>query len=97
MDSMAKRIASMDEKVHNGEGKVTIVKKMKENNPSMYEECMWQYAEMANGGKADDGTGTLIRDSYYAGYPDAFFFRVLSGLGEFERFVKECNPSIGIP
>ena len=79
------------------EEKIKLYRVMKENNLSMYEEVMWQYAEMANGGKANDGAGTLIRDQYYSGYPDSFFFRVLSGLGEFERFVKEANPSIGIP
>ena len=79
------------------ENKIEFYKKMKENSPSLYNEAMWQYADMANGGRGHDGNTTFIRDSYYPGYPDSFFFRVLSGLGEFERFVKECNPSVGIP
>lgn len=53
---------------------------------SLYEEAMWQYADMANGGRAHDGANTFIRDQYYPGYPDEFFMQVLSGLGEFERY-----------
>lgn len=53
---------------------------------SMYEEAMWQYADMANGGRGHDGLDTFIRDQYYKGYPDEFFMQVLSGLGEFERY-----------
>ena len=53
---------------------------------SLYEEAMWQYADMANGGRAHDGLNTYIRDQYYQGYPDEFFMQVLSGLGEFERY-----------
>ena len=53
---------------------------------SLYEESMWHYADMANGGRAHDGNSTFIRDEYYPGYPDEFFMQVLSGLGEFERY-----------
>ncbi len=55
-------------------------------NSSLYRDAMWQYAEMAHGGTAMDGQ-TCIRDEYYPGYPDEFFFRVLSGLGEFDRYL----------
>jgi len=34
---------------------------------------------------------------YYSGYPDQFFFMVLSGLGEFEKFCKTGPSPIGIP
>ena len=53
---------------------------------SLYEESMWHYADMANGGRAHDGNNTFIRDKYYSGYPDGFFMQVLSALGEFERY-----------
>ena len=65
---------------------VTNYKEMRTSSPSMYEECMWQYADMANGGRAHDGLDTFLRDQYYQGYPDEFFVLVLSGLGEFERY-----------
>ena len=65
---------------------VANYREMRNSSPSMYEECMWQYADMANGGRAHDGLDTFLRDQYYQGYPDEFFVLVLSGLGEFERY-----------
>ena len=66
---------------------VSNYKEMREGSGrSLYEEAMWQYADMANGGRAHDGMNTYLRDQYYQGYPDAFFMQVLSGLGEFERY-----------
>ena len=59
---------------------------MKETNRSLYEESMWQYADMANGGRGHDGHQTYLRDRYYKGYPDRFFFLVLSALGEFDKY-----------
>ena len=75
---------------------------MRVANPgnSMYEQAMWQYAEMAHGGdggptgKSDNST---IREDYYPNHPDEFFFLVLSGLGEFERYMKSSTYPIGIP
>lgn len=72
-------------------GEVTRIVKnyreMRENSYSnLYDEAMWQYADMANGGRAHDGANTFIRDQYYHGYPDEFFMQVLSGLGEFDRY-----------
>ena len=61
-------------------------RKMREDHTSLYNEAMWSYADMANGGRAHDGNETYIRDEYYRGYPDEFFVLVLSGLGEFERY-----------
>ena len=62
-------------------------KEMRENSySSLYDEAMWQYADMANGGRGHDGNTTFIRDQYYQGYPDKFFMLVLSGLGEFDRY-----------
>ena len=58
----------------------------KKDYANMYEEAMWQYADMANGGRGHDGLNTFLRDEYYKGYPDEFFMQVLSGLGEFERY-----------
>ena len=63
----------------------------------MYEESMWQFAEMAHGGRGFDGNRTYIRDEYYSGYPNEFFFQVLSQLGEFERYLKVAGEHIGIP
>ena len=68
-------------------------REMKTQSPSMYEECMWQYAEMANGGRAHDGLDTFLRDKYYKGYPDRFFFLVLSALGEFEKYTQVAGES----
>jgi len=75
---------------------------MRTNIPgsSMYEQAMWQYAEMAHGG--DGGpTGALnggtIREQYYPDHPDEFFFLVLSGLGEFERYMRTSKLNLGIP
>ena len=65
---------------------VNNYREMREGNSSMYEEAMWQYADMATGGRAHDGLNTFLRDEYYQGYPDEFFMQVLSGLGEFERY-----------
>ena len=65
---------------------VTNYREMRKNAPHIYREAMWQYADMANGGGADDGTGTMIRTEYYKGYPNSFFVMVLSALGEFERY-----------
>lgn len=66
---------------------VSNYREMRENSYSnLYDEAMWQYADMANGGRAHDGANTFIRDQYYEGYPDEFFMQVLSGLGEFERY-----------
>ena len=62
-------------------------------NSSLYRGAMYQYAEMAHGGKAYDGD-TCVRDEYYPGYPDEFFFRVLSGLGEFELYMKAAAEAI---
>ena len=67
---------------------------------SMYRETMWQYADMAHGG--DGGpTGkndnTTIRGEYYPDHPNEFFFMVLSGLGEFELYMKSSTQPIGIP
>ena len=61
-------------------------REMRQGGSSLYEEAMWQYADMANGGRGHDGLDTFIRDQYYPGYPDEFFMQVLSGLGEFERY-----------
>lgn len=61
-------------------------KEMRKGGSSLYEDAMWQYADMANGGRAHDGLDTYLRDEYYQGYPDEFFMLVLSGLGEFERY-----------
>jgi len=69
-------------------------------NPRMYNEAMWQYADMANGGNGGliDSSGTKsIRSEYYAAHPDRFFFEVLSCLGEFERYIKSQGTTIGIP
>ncbi|MEC7288444.1 MAG: hypothetical protein VXU42_07120, partial [Verrucomicrobiota bacterium] len=58
---------------------------------SMYREAMWQYADMAHGGdggptgKSDNST---IRGDFYPNHPNEFFFMVLSGLGEFELYMK---------
>ena len=66
---------------------VTNYREMREKDyASLYEEAMWQYADMANGGRGHDGLNTFVRDQYYKGYPDEFFMQVLSGLGEFERY-----------
>ena len=65
---------------------VTNYREMRKGGSSLYEEAMWQYADMANGGRGHDGLDTFIRDQYYRGYPDEFFMQVLSGLGEFERY-----------
>ena len=67
---------------------------------SMYEQAMWQYAEMAHGG--DGGptgelNGRTIRENYYPDHPDEFFFLVLSGLGEFERYMRASKLNLGIP
>ena len=65
---------------------------MRTHSPHMYEETMWQYADMATGGTGDptnfkNGKAqSTIRDEYYPGYPDMWFFQVLSALGEFERY-----------
>lgn len=67
---------------------VANYKEMRDTNPSLYREAMWQYADMANGGMGHDGFQTYIRDQYYKGYPDEFFVLVLSGLGEFEKYVQ---------
>ena len=66
---------------------VTNYREMREKDyASLYEESMWHYADMANGGRAHDGNDTFIRDKYYPGYPDEFFMQVLSALGEFDRY-----------
>ena len=70
---------------------------MRDNGSDMYEESMWQYADMAHGGRGFDGNRTYIRDEYYPGYPNDFFFQVLSQLGEFERYLKVAGDPIGIP
>ena len=71
------------------------------NSPnSLYEEAMWQYAEMANGGDGGptgSSDGGTIRSEYYTNHPNEFFFMVLSGLGEFERYMKCAATPIGIP
>ena len=72
----------------------------KPSGASMYREAMWQYADMAHGG--DGGpTGNLdnstIRSDYYPNHPNEFFFMVLSGLGEFELYMKSSAQPIGIP
>ena len=66
---------------------------MKDLGPvnSMYRETMWQYGDMAHGG--DGGPtgspdGKTIREEYYPGYPDKFFFEVLSLLGESETYLS---------
>ena len=69
----------------------------KPHSIDMYEESMWQFAEMAHGGRGVDGNQTYIRDEYYSGYPNEFFFQVLSQLGEFERYLKVAGEPIGIP
>ncbi len=81
---------------------VESYRKMKKNVPgsSMYREAMWQYANMAHGGdggptgNVDGGT---IRGKYYDNHPNEFFFMVLSGLGEFELYMKSGSDPIGIP
>lgn len=65
---------------------VNNYREMRKGGSSLYEDAMWQYADMANGGRAHDGMNTYLRDQYYQGYPDSFFVQVLSGLGEFERY-----------
>lgn len=67
---------------------VSNYKEMRATNPSLYNEAMWQYADMANGGRGHDGHETYIRDQYYKGYSNDFFVLVLSGLGEFEKYVQ---------
>lgn len=70
---------------------------------SMYEEAMWQYAEMAHGGNGgpagvpgvDDSK--TIRSEFYPDHPNEFFFLVLSGLGEFERYMRASKLNLGIP
>ena len=61
-------------------------KNMEQFGSSMIHEVKWQYADMANGGRAHDGLNTYLRDEYYQGYPDDFFMQVLSCLGEFDRY-----------
>ena len=66
---------------------VTNYREMRANSRSnLYDEAMWNYADMANGGRAHDGNDTFLRDKYYQGYPDEFFMQVLSCLGEFDRY-----------
>jgi len=65
---------------------VNNYREMREGSFSLYDEAMWQYADMANGGRAHDGLNTYLRDQYYQGYPDEFFMQVLSCLGEFDRY-----------
>ena len=60
---------------------------MRTRQPDMYQEAMWQYADMAHGGRAFDGNSAYIRDEYYPNRPNKFFLLVLSGLGEFERYL----------
>ena len=67
--------------------------KMRKKNPnsSMYREAMWQYVDMAHGGDggpSGGANGGSIRGEYYADLPNEFFFLVLSGLGEFERYLN---------
>ncbi len=68
------------------EARVNSYREMRKGGSSLYDEAMWQYADMANGGRGHDGHATYIRDQYYKGYPDKFFMQVLSGLGEFDRY-----------
>ncbi len=71
---------------------------LKKTAPGMYEEAMWQYASMAHGGPGGEySEGVSIRENYYKNYPDSFFFRVLSGLKEYEKYMKSSPGSIGIP
>ena len=66
---------------------VSNYREMRANSrSSLYDEAMWNYADMANGGRAHDGLDTYLRDEYYQGYPDEFFMQVLSCLGEFNRY-----------
>ena len=65
-------------------------------NSNLYQEAMWQFADMANGGRAFDGNQIYIRDEYYPNYPDEFFFRVISGLGEFERYLEVAGNPPGL-
>ena len=71
------------------------------NSPSsLYEEAMWQYADMAHGGDGGptgSSDGGTIRSEYNPNHPNEFFFLVLSGLGEFERYMKCASTPIGIP
>ncbi len=81
---------------------IETYKKMQKKNPNstMYQESMWQYADMAHGGDGGPNgniNGGSIRGEYYADLPDEFFFLVLSGLGEFERYLKSAGDPIGIP
>ena len=81
---------------------ITNYESMRTKNPnsSMYEEAMWQYAEMAHGGDggpSGSSDGDTIRSEYYPNHPNEFFFLVLSGLGEFERYMKCASSPIGIP
>ena len=71
---------------------------------SMYQEAMWQYAEMAHGGNGGPAgahganDSKTIRSEYYPDHPNEFFFLVLSGLGEFERYLKTAkDTNLGIP
>ena len=72
---------------------VSLYQTMRENVPSMYESAMWDYASLANGGTGhtgheveENGIRITIRQKHYEGYPDSFFFLVLTGLGEIERY-----------
>lgn len=63
---------------------------MRDSWPSMYNEAMDLYSDMAHGGQGYDGT-TSIRESHYNGYSDEWFYKVLSSLGEFDRYASYRN------
>ena len=73
----------MDDEV---ERLVSHYRNMRSESPKMYEECMWQYANMAHGGPGSSITN--IKDSHYKNYPTSFFMRVLSCLGEFDLYLQ---------
>ncbi len=74
-------------------------REMRKHSPSLYQEAMWTYANMAAGGLGGptDFTGehgsaqSSIRKDYYPEYPDSFFFAVLSALGELDQFYYEIK------
>ena len=76
---------------------LTFVKSYSETRktaPSQYDHLMDCYCEMATGGAGgpsdteptQDGPLSSFRDQYYHGYPDDWFFCILSGLGELDRY-----------
>lgn len=76
---------------------LTFVKSYSETrkaSPSQYDHLMDSYCEMAAGGEDGEGDAEVTRDGplynfrqrYYKGYPDDWFFCILSCLGELDRY-----------